>query len=107
MVDTARWVAANTPPGSRVAAHDIGALGYFGQRPLIDLAGLITPDVIPFIRDEQRLGQFLDKQQADYLVTFPAWYPRLVEGREVEYSGDQPYSSQLGGEHMRVYRWQR
>ena len=107
MVDTARWVAANTPPGSRVAAHDIGALGYFGQRPLIDLAGLITPEVIPFIRDEQRLGQFLDEQQADYLVTFPAWYPRLVEGRVVEYSGDQPYSMQLGGEHMRVYRWQR
>ncbi|MGW8251287.1 MAG: hypothetical protein ACWGO1_11645, partial [Anaerolineales bacterium] len=51
MVETARWVAVNTPPGALVAAHDIGALGYFGGRPLIDLAGLVSPQVIPFIRD--------------------------------------------------------
>ena len=40
MVVTAKWVAANLPPDAIVAAHDIGALGYFDNHELIDLAGL-------------------------------------------------------------------
>ncbi len=44
MVEPARWIAQNTPPEALVAAHDIGALGYFGQRRLLDLAGLVSPD---------------------------------------------------------------
>src|SRR5436190_23425256 len=75
MVASARWVNTNTPAGALVAAHDIGALGYFGGRRLLDLAGLVSPEVIPFIRDEARLRQWLNVRQADYLVTFPGWYP--------------------------------
>ncbi|HEX2697528.1 MAG TPA: hypothetical protein VHM28_07435, partial [Anaerolineales bacterium] len=48
MVVTAKWVAANLPPGAVIAAHDIGALGYFDKHELIDLAGLVSPEVIPF-----------------------------------------------------------
>ena len=29
MVVTAKWVAENLPPDALIAAHDIGALGYF------------------------------------------------------------------------------
>lgn len=105
MVATARWVAQNTSPQALVAAHDIGALGYFGQRRLLDLAGLVSPEVIPFLRDEEKLAQFLDAQGADYLVTFPGWYPRLIQGRELIYRTAAPYSLQMGGENMAIYRW--
>jgi hypothetical protein len=43
MVETALWISDNTPPESLIAAHDIGAAGYFANRPLVDLAGLISP----------------------------------------------------------------
>jgi hypothetical protein len=89
-----------------VAAHDIGALGYFGQRRLLDLAGLVSPQVIPFMRDEPRLAAFLDQQRADYLVTFPGWYPELVRrapGPVYTTSGE--YGPSLGDENMAVYRW--
>ncbi len=79
MVTVANWLAANTPPDAVIAAHDIGAIGYFARRPLLDLAGLISPDVIPFIRDEARLLAWLRVQGAQYLVTFPGWYPQLVQ----------------------------
>ncbi|MFM8320091.1 MAG: hypothetical protein ACKOC5_04165, partial [Chloroflexota bacterium] len=69
MVAAARWVAANTPPDALVAAHDIGALGYFGGRRLVDLAGLVSPEVVPFIRDEAALAAYLDRRQVEYLVT--------------------------------------
>ncbi len=101
----ARWVNANTPKGSLVAAHDIGALGYFGERDILDLAGLVSPEVIPFLRDEERLARFLDGKGASYLVTFPGWYPRLVACGDLVYRTGGMFSPLLGGENMAVYRW--
>ncbi|RMF47442.1 MAG: hypothetical protein D6755_05135 [Anaerolineae bacterium] len=105
MVAAARWVNANTPEGSLVAAHDIGALGYFGERDILDLAGLISPEVISFLRDEKRLAVHLDEAGAAYLVTFPGWYPHLTACAQMVYRTDGVFSPQLGGENMAVYRW--
>jgi hypothetical protein len=107
MVTTAHWVADNTEPGSLVGAHDIGALGYYGERDLVDLAGLVSPEVIPFIRDESRLGNFLDEHSADYLVTFPGWYPDLVVRSILIYQTNQEFSPAMGGENMAVFRWNK
>jgi hypothetical protein len=106
MVDTARWVAAATEPDVLIAAHDIGALGYFGQRRLLDLAGLISPEVIPFIRDEEQLEAYLDEKQVDYLITFPDWYPILSKRGEPVYQSQAAFSIGAGGENMIVFRWQ-
>jgi hypothetical protein len=105
MVAAARWLAANTAPNALVAAHDIGALGYFAQRNLLDLAGLVSPEVIPFIRDEPRLAAFLSDRHADYLVTFPDWYPQLVRHARMVYSTGGSFSPMMGGENMTVYQW--
>lgn len=105
MVQTAHWLRDNTPPDAILAVHDIGAVGYFSERRLLDLAGLISPDVIPFIRDETRLAEYLDAQGADYLVTFPEWYPELVAGREVLFTSGGVFAPLFGQENMRVYRW--
>jgi hypothetical protein len=105
MVTTAHWIRDNTPPNALIAAHDIGALGYFSQRDILDLAGLISPDVIPFIRDEDRLKDYLDAQNVDYLMTFPAWYPSLTLSPPLIYQTHNPYSPKQGGENMAVYRW--
>jgi hypothetical protein len=105
MVQTARWVATNTPKQARIAAHDIGALGYFARRELIDLAGLVSPEVIPFIRDQARLADYLDDQRADFLVAFPGWYPHLVSQAQRIYVTHGQVSQALGAENMAVYRW--
>ncbi len=105
MVRVAKWVADNTETDALIAAHDIGALGYFAQRPLLDLAGLVSPDVIPFIRDEQRLAEYIDQHGAAYLVTFPGWYPFLIEHGEPLYQSEGEFAPAAGGENMIVYRW--
>ena len=106
MVATASWIRQHTPSDSLVAAHDIGALGYYGDRKLLDLAGLITPEVIPFIRDEGRLLALLEEKGADYLVTFPSWYPEMVSNPALDpvYAGNSPWVVEAGGDHMTVYR---
>jgi hypothetical protein len=101
MVQTAHWIHENLPPQATLAVHDIGAIGYFTSNPLVDLAGLITPEVIPFIRDERRLAEYINARQAEYLVTFSQWYPQLVEGRTVLFQAEGiPLDDK-----MQVYRW--
>jgi hypothetical protein len=72
-VATARWVDDNVPEDAPIAAHDIGALGYFAPRPLLDLAGLISSDVIPVMHDPAGLASFIVEGEADYLIVFPQW----------------------------------
>jgi len=46
------WFEAHTLPGSVIAARDIGALGYFSRRRVVDLAGLVTPKMVPILEKE-------------------------------------------------------
>jgi hypothetical protein len=105
MVESAKWVAQNIPPGALVAAHDIGALGYFDQHPLIDLAGLISPEVVPFIRDEGQIAAFMDERKVEYLIAFPHWYPELVKRGELVYATGGRFVDRQDVENMTVYRW--
>jgi hypothetical protein len=99
MVAVAQWLDRNTPPDAIIAAHDIGAIGYFTRRPILDLAGLISPEVIPFIRDEAQLGEWLQANGADYFVTFPGWYPQLATRWPPVFAGNSTFSP----EHLTVY----
>ncbi|MBE9524683.1 MAG: hypothetical protein IMY76_06260 [Chloroflexi bacterium] len=105
MVTVAHWVNQNLAPDIIVAAHDIGALGYFTERRILDLAGLISPDVIPFIRDEAALKKYLDDQNANYLITFPNWYTILQDSATLIFQTQGKFSSQFGEENMAVYLW--
>jgi arabinofuranosyltransferase len=105
MVDTAAWIKKNISPQENLAAHDIGAMGYFSDHEIIDLAGLVNPEVIPIIRDEERLADYLNSRQVDFLVTFPEWYPQLTGLKEPVYKSRGIYSPRSGGENMAVYRW--
>jgi hypothetical protein len=102
MVATAHWLNEHTSPDALIAAHDIGAIGYFSQRPLIDLAGLITPELIPIIRDETALLNFILTHRAAYLVTFPSWYAHLTTAPMLE--ARYPPSSETKPDPMTVYQ---
>jgi hypothetical protein len=105
MVAVAKWVEANLPADALIAAHDIGALGYFDQHQLIDLAGLVSPQVIPFLRDETQLALYLDQHGADYLIAFPGLYPDLAARSEVVFSSRGFIAPAMGGENLVVYFW--
>jgi len=105
MVVAAKWVAATLPPDALIAAHDIGALGYFDYHELIDLAGLVSPDVIPFIRDEPQLANYLNQRSADYLIAFPEFYPLLTGSAETVFVTDSAHTLTFGQKNMVVYLW--
>jgi hypothetical protein len=105
MVQTAKWVQQNIPPDKLLAVHDIGALGYYVPNPMVDMAGLITPDVVPFIRDSAKLKDYLNLRSADYLIVFPGQYSKLVAQRVPLFvSGLQPELLHFD-DHIEVFQW--
>ncbi len=109
MVAVAHWLNQHTPPDAIIAAHDIGAIGYFSRRPLLDLAGLVTPEIIPLLRDEPRLLEFILDRRADYVVTFPSWYPRMVNDERLRliYQTGRPLTGEQDGDNIAVYKLER
>lgn len=105
MVTTAYWMDDNLPSNSIIAVHDIGAIGYFTEFEIVDLAGLVTPAIIPILRNEEALAGYMDNAKVEYLVTFPGWYPRLTAGLPVVFQTSCEYSCPAGGEAMTVFRW--
>ena len=52
LVPWGRWLREHTPERSAIATPDIGALGYFSRRRIVDLAGLVTPQMVPYLERE-------------------------------------------------------
>lgn len=106
MVTVAHWLAENTPEDALIASHDIGAIGYFAERPLLDLAGLITPDIIPLLADEPALEKYLLASEATYLVTAPGWpYTAVANAPNTTlvFSTDFPLTQTYGLNNMAIY----
>ena len=109
MVAIAQWLSSNTGPNDLIAVHDIGAVGYLSDRHLLDLAGLISPDVIPFMTDAEQLAGWMIQRGAAYAVFFPdfsATYaqldadPRLSKVHCTNYA----WTLSQGHENMCVYQ---
>ncbi|HEX9414963.1 MAG TPA: hypothetical protein VF916_15775, partial [Ktedonobacterales bacterium] len=83
-VDTALWLRAHTAPGALFATHDIGAIGYFGGHPLVDLAGLVDPQVVPLLSDQPKLEGCLARRHVRYVIEFTDWFgPPNVLARDL------------------------
>jgi hypothetical protein len=57
--EAGRWLAKNTPPDADVAFDEVGYIGFYSQRRILDLIGLVSPSSIPYTAAGDRLGAFL------------------------------------------------
>ncbi len=122
-----RWLAERPGGPGTIATNDIGAIGFFTGAPILDVTGLATPAVIPYLRQpapsgasnrgwngasESGLLSFLRARRPDYVAVFPAWYPspffREGLGKEV-FRVDLDDNLICGDRTMIVYRpdWSR
>ncbi|MGB1288133.1 MAG: hypothetical protein ACPG7F_16470, partial [Aggregatilineales bacterium] len=88
--------------------HDIGAVGYFAERPeLLDIAGLVSPEVIPIIEDDNALWALMQAEDARYLMGFPDQLPgqNPSDARLCRiYISNGQTSQRIGGPGMAIYR---
>jgi arabinofuranosyltransferase len=110
-VSIGRWVQANTPPSSRLAVNDIGAIAYESRRQIIDLMGLVTPQILSYRRQgEEGVIRFVLESCPDYVIIFPTWFPRLaarVDLLEPIHRVRLERVAVSGGPEMVVYRLRR
>lgn len=43
-----RWLKAQSRPTDRILLEPIGYIGYYAERPVLDVIGLVSPQVLPF-----------------------------------------------------------
>jgi hypothetical protein len=83
------WLKENAPPDATIAVDDIGAIGYLSQRRILDLQGLVSPEVWPALAENEGLARnqamtrLLSAWKPDYLAIFPNWHYELAANERV------------------------
>jgi tetratricopeptide (TPR) repeat protein len=101
-VKAAKWIKINTNENDIIATHDVGAIGFYSQRKIVDIAGLVTPELINKISDENyvvEMNEYMKKNGVTYLAFLPEWY-RVVNQTPLFSSQDISPS-----EIMEVYKY--
>lgn len=70
------WLREHTPPGSTIAVSDIGAVGYYSQRTIIDMLGLVDPHIA------RSPGKLHRKNDPAYVLAQRPDYVILVERKD-------------------------
>jgi hypothetical protein len=82
------WLEMNTGSGDRIGALEVGIIGYYARRSMVDFAGLIQPDVAAQLRAqttyEDAAFWAVANLGPEYLVLQKGVFPRL----ESEYVSD-------------------
>lgn len=112
-VNIANWVNKNLPDEKIIAVNDIGAITYITERKIVDMEGLVTPEMLKFRRlrledQDPHVMRFLKDNGVNYLIIYPEWYKYLMK----YYSSalDKVYSAKLennticGGIEMFVFK---
>jgi arabinofuranosyltransferase len=82
-----RWLSEHLHPQAVMAVQDIGAIKFFTPNPVLDLVGLVTPEIQGYIKGSAAAGdpfgelgklRFLEEKRPDYLVVYPEWDPRIT-----------------------------
>jgi hypothetical protein len=110
-VHLGRWVDVHLPGRARLALNDVGAITYFSRREVLDLMGLVTPDILPYRRrEEPGVIEYVRERCPDYVIVFPAWFPALTARRDLlepVYAVRLDRNEVAGAAEMIVYRLRR
>jgi hypothetical protein len=73
-IEAARYVHDNLAPDELCAGLDVGALRYFARRPIVDLGGLVDPDVVHWF-EQGAFDSYLVQKGATCVVLpgCPGW----------------------------------
>jgi len=73
-VKTGRWLRDNVPPDAIIATHDIGAIAYYSQRRVVDMVGLVSPEMIANLHNLDSLVAFLARRHVTHLAVLRNWF---------------------------------
>ncbi len=98
-VKTGRWLLNNTPKNAVIATHDIGAVAFYSRRKIVDMVGLVSPEMIERIGNLDALKDFLVRNNVTHIVVLRNWF-EVVNQRPLFVTGDRE-----PGEIMEVFKF--
>lgn len=104
-MQAAQWINEHAPQDVIIATHDIGILGYFTSRQIVDLAGLVTPEVVPIMDDHPRLADYLRSKNVSYMIVFSDRYSDILPqlNARLVFSPHPEIMIARGGEPFEIY----
>jgi hypothetical protein len=100
-VRTALWLRDNTPENSIIATHDVGAIAFYSNRKIVDVAGLINPEYINQLHEKNYALLMTDnmkKQSVTHIAFLKEWY-QVSNQAPIFTTGDKNF------EIMEVYKF--
>jgi tetratricopeptide (TPR) repeat protein len=73
-VKTARWLKQNLPQEAVIGTHDVGAIAFYSERRIVDMVGLISPEMIQNIGNLNKLKDFLTRQGVTHVALLRNWF---------------------------------
>ena len=77
------WFQANTPPDTTIGTLEVGIIGYYSQRHMVDFAGLLIPDIAAQFSNEKHYDDAAlwaaREYQPNYIVIHEGTLPTLQE----------------------------
>lgn len=85
-VAAGEWVRSVTQRGQTIALNDVGAIVHIADRPVLDMVGLVSPEVLDAIKDEERfscphdlaLARLMLDNPPAFIGIFPWFFPCLT-----------------------------
>ena len=78
------WIETNTPPEAVVSSLEIGVIGYYADRRMVDFAGLLRPEVaqhlVNSVNYEDTAAWTVEKYSPDYVVLVKGDLRSLKQG---------------------------
>jgi tetratricopeptide (TPR) repeat protein len=99
-VRAAHWIREHTPANAVVATHDIGAIGFYSDRKVVDMVGLVSPEMVHHIGSLQGLKDFLIRSGATHIAVLRNWFE--ITNQVPLYTSDERYP-----EIMEVFEFSR
>ena len=70
--EVGKWLHQNTPENAQVAMEAIGYQGYFAHRPVLDIAGLVSPEMLDLVEGPYQggavFGRMIKELKPEYIV---------------------------------------
>ena len=76
------WLKEHTHTDAKIACVEIGHIGWYSQRYVIDILGLVNPYNAKFIGD-QKLSEWLHYYHPDYILIHDPIWPHEVSARDL------------------------
>ncbi len=92
-----KWIEKNLPREAIIAVNDIGAIKYYSQREIIDLIGLVDPEILKITHGDYKNTQedlwdyVISARKPTHFIIYPCWFPEISMKSELrEVYGVEP-----------------